>query len=499
VNPAICIGRPYYAQNRPKSEAKEPAGDHFGMRGLNQASWRRFARAFGEMTAERAFRKRVGNIGHLMAGNFGAGVVSFFAVALAARGLGVEQFGVLALISTFIQAIERFVSFQSWQPIIRYGAPLDDQGRRDDLKSVIKFGVFLDLGTALLGFAVAITLALVGAQRFGWSLEIIKSLFLYASALLFLITGSPTGVMRLAGRFREIAYFQVVSMTVRCALCGVALALGAGLFTFVAIWAFTHVLSAQLLVFTSLRELRRLECGDFLNASLKDLSARFPNIWRFSILSNFSLTIRSSAEQLDTLIVGALAGASGAGLYHIAKRIAKFAQQAGQQVQAVVFPDIARLWGAGEVDRFRKDVFRTEAIIVALCVLGVIATFLLADLVITLLAGDRYSGAGAMLKVQIVAVAAMLAGSVTRAALLCMGRETTVFIITAIGAALFFASAFALIPRLGAIGANYSHAIAGCFIVAAMWIAYRIAPMSAERRPLRTSTAPISDDNHGTP
>lgn len=474
-----------YAQN-PPSWGLKPRGGQQEMLRLYQANWRRALRLFGEIRAEKVFQKRLRNIGHLMAGNFGAGLISFFAVGIAARGLGVEQFGVLALVSTFIQAIERFVSFQTWQPIIRFGAGLKEQGRQDDLNSIIKFGFLLDLSAALAGFAIAVGLALLGAKRFDWSPEIVKSLLLYSSALLVLVTGSPTGVLRLAGKFREIAYFQVIAMTVRCALCALALASGAGLFTYVAIWAGTHVLSAALLIGTSALELKGLGSDGFLKASLRNLSGRFPNIWRFSILANLSLTIRSSAEQLDTLIVGALAGPSGAGLYHIAKRIAKFASQAGQQIQAVVFPDIARHWSVGNVDLFKKDVRRTEAVIVGLCALGVAATFLLADFVIGLFAGSGYAGAADMLKIQIIAVAAMLCGSVTRAALLCMGRETTVFVISVIGTAIFFAAALTLVPRVGAVGGNVAHAVAGLFLVVALWTAYRLAPKTA-------STAPPED------
>ncbi|MFN0023039.1 MAG: lipopolysaccharide biosynthesis protein [Parvularculaceae bacterium] len=465
---------------------------------LDRGVLRRAVRAVGEMGAEKAFRKRVGNIGHLMAGNFGAGVISFFAVALAARALGVETFGVLALVSTFIQAIERFVSFQTWQPIIRYGAALKDEGRDGDLKSLIKLGFLLDVAAAIAGFLLAVSLAMVGAARFDWAPEIVNSLVLYSAALLVLITGSPTGVMRLAGRFREIAYFQVVAMTVRCALCVAALWLELGLFAFVAIWAATHVLGALLLMATSIRELKRLDCADFLKAPLSGLSVRFPNIWRFSILANLSLTVRSSAQQLDTLIVGALAGAGGAGLYHIAKRIAKFAQSAGQQVQAVVFPDIAKLWAKGDTAHFRKDVARTEGLLLVLCALGVGATFLLAGPVIDLFAGADYDAAGEMLKVQIIAVAALIAGSVTRTALLCMGRETTVFALSVASTAIFFAAAFALIPRMGAIGANYAHAAAGVFIVIALWTAYRLALKSgAAPKPADTLMPPPSGHDDG--
>lgn len=490
-----CYSCMEYAVSAPGSAPRVRNDTAVFMLNAMAAQWRRLTGFVGQLAGERAFRKRLTNIGHLMAGNFGAGVIAFFAVAIAARGLGVETFGVLALVSTFIQAIERFVSFQTWQPIIRFGAGLKEQGRDDDLKSVIKFGFLLDVSAALAGFAIAVGLALFGAERFGWSAEVRNSLLLYSAALLLLINGSPTGVMRLAGKFREIAYFQVIAMTVRCTLCAIALAAGAGLFTYVAIWAGTHVLSAILLMTTGALQLRRLGCADFMNASLKDMSTRFPKIWRFAVLANLSLSIRSSAQQLDTLIVGALAGAGGAGLYHIAKRIAKFAQQAGQQVQAVVFPDIAKLWARGDIDSFRKDVARTEGLLLLMCGLGVGATFLLADPIIALLAGEKYADAGGMLKVQIIAVAALLAGSVARAALLCMGKEVTVFWLSVAATALFFSSAFFFIPRAGAIGANYAHAIAGVFIVAALWIAYKAALKHGSAPGAKPDASPVGLDD----
>lgn len=462
---------------------------------LYRAGLQRITRAAGGVSSGGAFRLRVINIGHLMAGNFGAGVIAFLAVAIAARGLGVEKFGILALVSTFIQAIERFVSFQTWQPVIRFGAGLQEEGRQNDLKSVIKFGFALDAAAAVAGFAIAVAIALFGAERWGWSPEVKNSLLLYATALLFLINGTPTGVMRLSGKFREIAYFQVVAMTVRCALCGIALAFDAGLFTYVAIWAFTHVLGAMLLLATGLRQLHGIGCADFMSASLKDMSKRFPKIWRFSVLANLSLSIRSSAQQLDTIIVGALAGAGGAGLYHIAKRISKFALQAGQQVQAVVFPDIAKLWARGDTDSFRKDVARTEGLLLVMCGLGVGATMLLADPVVALLVGSEFVDAGALLRVQIIAVAALLAGSVARAALLCMGREVTVFWLSTASTAVFFVAAFTLIPRSGAIGANIAHAVAGVFIVIALWIAYKAALRKASPTCDATEAKPVRIDD----
>lgn len=442
-------------------------------------TWKKVGRAVTSMRSERGFNARLKNIGHLLAGNFGAAAVSMGTVAIAARGLGVENYGALALIVSYIQAIERFCSFQSWQPVIRYGANLKEEGKDEDLKSLLKFALLLDVGAAVFGFTLACALAFAGARLFGWSDSVVAATVIYAAVLLFAVTGVPTGVLRLAGKFREIAYFQVVSMGVRLALCAAALFYGAGLLVFIGIWAATHILGHVLLIGAGYRALGAIGMRDFFRHPMGKISAKFAKIWRFSILANLSLSVRSSSQQLDTLLVGAFAGAGGAGVYHIAKRISKFALQAGQQVQAVVFPDVAKMWTKGDFAGFRRVVSQTEMLLVAICALGVVLTFLLADPVVTGLAGKDFAEAGLLLKVQIVAVAFLLCGSVTRTGLLCMGREAPVFALAVASAAAFFVSAAILLPRVGAIGANIAHVIQGAILFVGLLVMFRSASRSA--------------------
>ncbi len=448
----------------------------------------RALRAFG---AESTIRSRVRNIGHLLAGNFGAAALSVGTVAIAAHALGVAQFGVLALVSSFVQAIERLVSFQSWQPIIRYGANLREAGKLGELKSLLKFALMLDFVAAAASWLIAVSIAVFGGRLFGWSEATVAAMAIYSSVLLLSITGTPTGVMRLAGRFREIAYFQVVTMGSRLALAAIALALDAGLIAFAAIWTATHLLGAMLLMGASLRELKNSRCLDFLSAPLNDISKKFPNIWRFSILANLSLTVRASSQQLDTLLVGALVDASGAGLYHIAKRVATFAQQAGLQVQTVIFPDIARLWAKGDFLAFRRDVMRTEAMLFGLCVVGAAMVALIAEPLIKIMAGDDFAPSARLLNMQIIAVVFILCGSVTRTALLCMGKETIAFALTIVSTIIFFASASMLLPKFGAIGANYAHIIEGAFLLAALLTAFHVGFRQATKS--RATTPPSAN------
>lgn len=109
------------------------------------------------------FNRLLKNAGKLLSGEVAASGISLITMAFAARALGPEQFGILALIQAYVVIVDKTINFQSWQALIKYGS--DALTDRDDnsLKGLIKFGFFLDISTSILGAIVAV----LGAKIFG--------------------------------------------------------------------------------------------------------------------------------------------------------------------------------------------------------------------------------------------------------------------------------------------------------------------------------------------
>lgn len=414
-----------------------------------------------------ALRDRLRHIGHLMSGNAAAMVLSLASLALIARALGPAGYGVLALTISFTQAIERLISFQSWQPMIRYGADLDPAADADqaDLKRLLKFGLLLDVAASLAAWLIANLLLIAGRQLFQWDHETIRIAHFYSTVLLFGLTGMPTAVLRLAGRFRVLAYTQVFGAAVRLAVLAIIFAAGGGLTTFALAWAGTQILSSMTTFLVALFILRRQGVRGLLSAPLAGITQRFAGLWRFTWSANLSLTIWSTPQQLDTLIVGALASPTQAGFYHIAKRVSRAVLQAATQVQAVMYPELARLWRRGALDEFRRAIRQVEWLLAVAGIGGIAATALLASPVIRLTMGREFSPAAALLIAQMVAVAMTMSGAVTRSALLAMGQQQQVLRIVAASTIMFSVVVLVLVPAIGAMGANLAH-----IALAATWL-----------------------------
>lgn len=428
-----------------------------------------------EWREEAFLRARLINIGHLLTGSLFGSIIGMIAFVVTARALGPTDYGLLALAYSYGRAIQLLVGFQSWQPLIKYGAELQEAGRHDDYSSLLKFGLFVDVAAAVTAFLVAVGLVLLFGPLIGVSNDAVQLVLIYSITLLFQISGFPTAVLRLSGRFWLVAYGSQFNTILRLLLCLIGLLTGAGLMYFVIVWTITQIIGALLLLVLAFVELRRQGVRHLLSAPLTGISKRFKGLWAFTIGSNIELTIRSSTAQFDTLIVGALAGPAAAGFYHIAKRLGRVVVQCGVQVQAVLYPDVARLWAKQALESFRRTILQMELLLITFGVAVVVATWLFIEPVLHWTAGTEFMAAAPLATVQMIAVAMTLSGSAVRTALLAMGRQPAVLKIVLGATLVFHTTALTAIPMIGAMGANIAHIAMSAVWLTALLLVYRSA------------------------
>jgi O-antigen/teichoic acid export membrane protein len=429
-----------------------------------------FARRF---KTDHALGKRILNVAHLLTGNFFTSLIAFVTFALTARALGPNDYGLLALVYSYTRAVERIVSFQSWQPLIKYGSSLNEEKDQARFSSLIKFGLALDVTGAVISWAAAVVLITVAAPLFDWSDRTVDLVWIYSTVLLFRLTGMPTAILRISGRFRTIAYGQLGGVAFKLILCIIGVATGGGIIFFAYAWMISQIVSSLVTLGFAFRLLHLRGARNVLFAPLKGILHQFPGIWNFAWSSNLSLTIRSSAQEFDTLLVGALADPASAGLYNIAKRIGRMGQQIGTQVQAVLYPDLARLWAQRAVAEFYRAVMQIEVLLTVTGVAIFLLFFLLGEPILRIAAGPGFTAAAQLLTVQAVAVVLILSGSAMRVGLLAMGLHRKVLEVVVIATVAFHLTAILLIPQIGAMGANIAHIVLGVIWVVGLSLAFR--------------------------
>lgn len=411
------------------------------------------------------------NILHLVSGSSGNALLMLVSTTIAARSLGPAAYGVLALVLTVGRLSERLLRFESWQPLIRFAASEDIANDKKKMSELYLYGLFLDVGTALLAAVLTIIVGYALMTVIGLKPEHMPLVAIYAIAIAVNIRGVPTAALRFDGKFRTLAYIQILSSILRLILAAVGLYLGFSLLEFVIIWTVCQALDSLLFLWLGMRVIRKQGIPNPLRANPFGLKDRFPGFMAFAWSTNVSGTLRTLTQEADTLLVSAFAGTAWAGFYHIAKRIAKVAQQVGSMMQAVVYPDMARMWAQKDYKIFGKMIKRIQ-LVLGLVGIGFLAGFwLVGDWMMHVAFGPEFVQAYPLLVAQLLAVVLIMHAAPSRSALLAMNRPGFVLWVAIASTALFFLTAWLTMPIYGALGANFAHIAFAALTAVAMDIA----------------------------
>ncbi|UVO51675.1 lipopolysaccharide biosynthesis protein [Sphingomonas sp. SUN019] len=399
------------------------------------------------------------NLAHLTGGKAVSVALGMATLAITAKMLGPGLLGIVAMIESYGRLIDQMIRLETWQTVIRYGARAIEDDDRSRLTRLIKLGVTTDIIGATIVAGVALVGAPVAARLLHWDAETLRMAQIYSAALLFGVSSTPIGILRLFDRFAQAAWVEPVIAAIRLAAIATIWLFGGSVWAVVLLGVALIILERLVMSCLAWRVLRQEGVTGVLRAPLRGAIALFPGIAGFVLAANGTVLIRKSTQEADVLIVGAIAGSVGAGLYQLARKVALAAAKGGQMIQQAAFPELARLWAAGQRDRFLHLVGRIEWITLGLALLLPCAVALMGPRLIPLIAGDGFEDAYVPLLVQSFAVVIFLGGSALRAALMAAGGQGRFLAASALAAIAFYATIFPAVHMLGVVGAAIAHIV----------------------------------------
>ncbi|GAM06067.1 lipopolysaccharide biosynthesis protein [Novosphingobium sp. MBES04] len=427
-------------------------------------------------------RPRLVSLAHLMSGSLGAAVLMMATLAIATRALGTQAFGTFVIVLTISRTCERLVRFESWQPLIRFVAAEEENASPERLASLYAYGLLLDIASALGAALLAVIVALVAGPLLGLDGDARFLVAIYALAIAGNLRGMASAALRLAGRFRVLAYVQLAAVLLRLTLACLLYVLGREITEFVVAWTVSQLFDSLLFNALGLRTLKQTGIPSPWRADKRHLPSKFPGFLRFAISTNLSSGLRTLTHEMDTLLVSTLAGPAAAGLYYLSRRIAKVVQTAGDLLQTIIYPDLARLWNQSSRKGVRRLVTMLQLALGGIGLVTLALCWLMGRPLLEFVFGDAFSGSFALLLAQLVAIMLMLHAAPARSALLAMNRPSFVLACSVLATFAFFITATLMVPRYGAIGANFAHIVFGLMLVLAFDIALH-GRLAASRRP----------------
>jgi O-antigen/teichoic acid export membrane protein len=391
------------------------------------------------------------NIAWLLGGRGYQAVTSLIYLGIAARALKPHGFGEFALVLAYGQAIANIAQFQSWQSVIRYGAIHLARSDETRLSRLLGFTATLDIASALGGAVIAAVGVMLIGPGLGWSGVEQQRAALFGAALLLSIGATPGGILRLLDRFDLIAYCQAIGPSVRLMRSIIAWAVDGGLSGFLIVWAAGALIQSGATWAVALgRAGRRLALG---RRHFGVAAAENAGIWRFMLVTNASSSVGLLMEQIGTLAVGAIGGATAAGGFRIAAKLAKALAKPAEAMPRVLYPELARLTASGGEAALDRVMRLTGRISLAIAIGMILAAAIAGPLMLHLLAGSTYRFAHLYLVLLTVAVAIDLSGFALEPLLRARGRVGAVLGIRIAGALAYIPLLAGLLPWIGPAGA----------------------------------------------
>ena len=412
--------------------------------------WFDARRWFDDGLLRRIFR----NAGTLLGGKAVAGVLALAMLAVTARGLGLEAFGALVLIHTYVKLIGGLTKFQSWQAVIRYGAKGLEDGRARDVQGLVKFTALLDVASGAAGMAIAVLLAPLAAGWIGWDADAVPLAMAYSVMILFTIKATPVGVLRLFDRFDLLAGQAVVGPAVGLAGACIAWAAGGGLAAFLVVWFAAAAADGLSLVALGWREFARQGLLGGMDLSLRRLTRPHPGIWRFVWTANLYTSLSAASSHLATLLIGWLLGPAAAGLFKVASQFAGVLVVPGTLLKRTIYPELAKLTARGGAATVRRIMLRAGMLAGSVAVVAVALLALVGEPLLRLTVGEAFTGAYGVLVVIAAANAVAIYGVALDPVFFAIGRPGILLRISAVMAAFNLVLLVILTAEYGLIGAG---------------------------------------------
>jgi len=368
-----------------------------------------------------AFRRLFVNAGKLLSANAIAAVLGLVAAVLTARVLGPAGYGILALVLVYEATIGKLVTFNAWQAVIKFGSEALHANDHHALRQLIKFAFCLDIGSAIAGTVLAMLLAGPMVALLGWDQAVRPFLVLYSVLILFTLSGTPIGVLRLFDRFDLLSYTVVLSAAIRLAGVAWCLLTKQDLYGFVLVYLVTGIAGQLYQVFASLWVLRREGIGNIVWEPLRGVRSRFCGILDYVWTTNLNSTIRMLSREADELIVAGLTAPATLGLFKVAKQFAQVLPRFLDPLYQTVYPELTRLRAADHRRAFVALVKRSTLIVGSVGILGWLGFILFGQWLILWTVGPAYSQAYLVAVIYLLALVIALCGFALHPAMLAVG------------------------------------------------------------------------------
>lgn len=287
-------------------------------------------------------RRIIKNVGYLFSSTGISAGISMLQGILAARLLGVADFGILGAITVFTSVINNLVSFRMSELVVRYVGKFTVEGEPVKAAAVFKLAALVEILASCVAFGLVCLLAPVGAEYFAKDESLANLFILYGLILLAnLVAESSTGLLQIFDKFRDIALVNVVQSLVTLSVIVVVFIYQGNLSGILLAYMLGKFVGALSLTMLAILEATR-RWDRWWQAPVNRLRENLRELANFAVSSNFSASISLVTKDSEILWVSFFRNPVETGYYKLALALSNMVQLPVNPMPHATYPELSR-------------------------------------------------------------------------------------------------------------------------------------------------------------
>lgn len=311
--------------------------------------------------------KFIKNISYIFSGTILSSLLGIINTALLVKAIGLEKNGIIFLGLSYAGFFNALFNFQSYEAIIKF-IPNYLNNNKEKVEQLIQLGLIIDVGTAIFAFLFANIFLNKVSEYFNWDYQTKKYMYVLTLIILFNITGTFTGVLRIFDKFKDIAKINVYSTLVISLFYIIGLLSQLDLNYYIVITIINTLIITILMFFYSLKVLKDKKIRIFKKVSFKYEKEFF----KFVLYTNLSSTLDLPIFQLTPFVINKYLGITEIAVYKILEKLGGIISRITSVISQVLMPEISNMLAKKEKSEAKKLIQKLGIIIFVIGIVGIL-------------------------------------------------------------------------------------------------------------------------------
>lgn len=311
-------------------------------------------------------KKLVKDIGYVFLGSVLGNGLGLINTGILVKALGLEKNGIIFLGLSYIGFFNALFNFQSYEAIIKF-LPGNMSIENEKGKNYILLGFYFDIITALLAFSFAFLLITPIGKYLKWSQEIIYCIKILSFSILFTLTGTFTGILRIFSKFKEIACINIAKNLFLFIVFSIGMFFQKKILFYVVCEFLSFIIVMLLMFFYVFKTLKDNKMYKF------KIKPKFNKKFiEFVIYSNLNTVLDLPIFHLTPFIINRYIGISEIAVYKILEKMGAILKQITSIISQVIMPEISKAIAQNKVREVYNWAFKMGIFSIVSGIIGII-------------------------------------------------------------------------------------------------------------------------------